>query len=139
MPALAGDYEGGTDYSHHSGAFKDVILVNGQELENPLNQESVSFRGLQDGEYIVNVMHYVANGLDPLPVMLAGCPPLGVGETVNEKVWLSKPVPAIFAMEMKPLPGVLTQSTGLLLPSLLIRANSASIFGPTWMHLLQSV
>lgn len=50
------------------GMFKDVILLNGKEISNPLNQESVAFRGLQDGEYVVNVVHYIANGSAPLPV-----------------------------------------------------------------------
>ncbi|WP_238368525.1 hypothetical protein [Mesobacterium pallidum] len=50
------------------GMFKDVILFNDREVINPLNQEIVSFRGLEDGEYVVNVVHYIANGTDPLPV-----------------------------------------------------------------------
>jgi hypothetical protein len=50
------------------GMFKDVIEMNGTLIENPLNQEIVSFRGLSDGEYTVNVVHYIANGADPLPV-----------------------------------------------------------------------
>ncbi len=50
------------------GMFKDVILVNGKEVKNPLNQEIVSIRGLLDGEYIVNIEHYIANGSAPLPV-----------------------------------------------------------------------
>jgi hypothetical protein len=50
------------------GMFKDVMLLNGKEISNPLNQESVAFRGLQDGEYVVNVVHYIANGTAPLPV-----------------------------------------------------------------------
>jgi len=50
------------------GMFKDVILYNGKEVTNPLNQEIVSFRGLEDGEYVVNVVHYIANGTAPLPV-----------------------------------------------------------------------
>ncbi len=50
------------------GMFKDVILFNGKEVTNPLNQEIVSFRGLEDGEYIVNIVHYIANGVTPLPV-----------------------------------------------------------------------
>lgn len=52
------------------GMFRDVILVDGKELSNPLNQEIVAFRGLQDGEYVVNVVHYIANGSAPLPVMV---------------------------------------------------------------------
>jgi len=50
------------------GMFKDVMLLDGKEISNPLNQESVAFRGLQDGEYVVNVVHYIANGTAPLPV-----------------------------------------------------------------------
>lgn len=50
------------------GMFKDVVLVNGQEVTNPLNQEIVAFRGLEDGEYTVNIVHYIANGSAPLPV-----------------------------------------------------------------------
>ena len=50
------------------GMFKDVILLNNVEISNPLNQETVAFRGLQDGEYIVNVVLYIANGSAPLPV-----------------------------------------------------------------------
>ena len=42
------------------GMFKDVLLYNGVEVSNPLNQEIVSFRGLQDGEYTVNIVHYIA-------------------------------------------------------------------------------
>jgi hypothetical protein len=50
------------------GMFKDVILLNNEEITNPLNQETIAFRGLQDGEYVVNVVHYIANGSAPLPV-----------------------------------------------------------------------
>ena len=50
------------------GMFKDVILFNDKEITNPLNQEIISFRGLEDGEYVVNIVHYIANGTAPLPV-----------------------------------------------------------------------
>ena len=50
------------------GMFKDVILLNNEEVTNPLNKETVAFRGLQDGEYVVNIVHYIANGAAPLPV-----------------------------------------------------------------------
>lgn len=50
------------------GQFKDVILVNGEEIENPLNQETVSVRGLMNGEYVVNVVHFIATSTDPVPV-----------------------------------------------------------------------
>ena len=50
------------------GQFKDVLLINGQEVANPLNQETVSIRGLMDGEYVVNVVHFIATSTDPVPV-----------------------------------------------------------------------
>lgn len=50
------------------GQFKDVILVNGEEVANPLNQETVSIRGLMNGEYVVNVVHFIATSTDPVPV-----------------------------------------------------------------------
>ncbi|HHY49735.1 MAG TPA: hypothetical protein GYA10_08320 [Alphaproteobacteria bacterium] len=50
------------------GLFKDVILVNGEERANPLNEEIVSVRGLLDGEYVVNVVHYIATTVEPVPV-----------------------------------------------------------------------
>lgn len=49
------------------GMFRDVILMNGEEVTNRLNQEIVSIRGKVDGEYIVNIVHYIANA-GPLPV-----------------------------------------------------------------------
>ena len=52
------------------GMFKDTVLVNGKEIENPLNQEIVAIRGLEDGQYVVNVVHYIANGTAPLPVQV---------------------------------------------------------------------
>jgi hypothetical protein len=52
------------------GMFKDVVLLDGKEISNPLNQEIVAFRGLEDGEYVVNVVHYIANGTVPLPVQV---------------------------------------------------------------------
>ncbi len=50
------------------GQFKDVLLINGEEVVNPLNQETVSVRGLMDGEYVVNVVHFVATTVEPVPV-----------------------------------------------------------------------
>lgn len=50
------------------GMFRDVILYDGREIENPLNQESVSIRGLADGEYVVNIVHYIASTAEPVPV-----------------------------------------------------------------------
>ena len=39
-----------------------------ERIENPLNQENATLRGIVPGEYVVNVYHYVANGIDPVPV-----------------------------------------------------------------------
>jgi hypothetical protein len=50
------------------GLFRDVMVVNGKRIENPLNQESVALRGIVAGEYTVNIYHYVATGVDPVPV-----------------------------------------------------------------------
>jgi hypothetical protein len=50
------------------GMFKDVVLFNDKEITNPLNQEIISFRGLEDGEYVVNIVHYIANSTVHLPV-----------------------------------------------------------------------
>ncbi len=51
------------------GMFKDTIVVDGQKIANPLNQETVTLRGLMAGEYIVNVHQYLATAPGtPVPV-----------------------------------------------------------------------
>jgi hypothetical protein len=40
------------------GRSSDVIQVAGREIVNPLNQEVVSIRGIQPGEYVVNLHLY---------------------------------------------------------------------------------
>jgi hypothetical protein len=50
------------------GMYKDTLIVDGQRIQNPLNQEIVTMRGIVPGEYVVNVFHYLANGVDPIPV-----------------------------------------------------------------------
>lgn len=50
------------------GLFKDTMVFNGERIANPLNQENVTLRGIVPGEYVVNVYHYVATGVDPVPV-----------------------------------------------------------------------
>ena len=50
------------------GLYADRIELDGQEVSNPINQETVSVRALQPGEYVVNVLHYQANYEAPLPV-----------------------------------------------------------------------
>jgi len=50
------------------GLLADRIELNGQQIVNPINQEIVTVRGLQSGEYLVNLMHYESNYAAPLPV-----------------------------------------------------------------------
>lgn len=50
------------------GAENDTLIVDGQPIVNPLNQEVVTVRGLLPGEYVVNVHRYRAAGRDLLPV-----------------------------------------------------------------------
>jgi hypothetical protein len=40
------------------GNYLDTVTVNGKKVTFPLNQETVSLRGIVPGEYIVNVYHF---------------------------------------------------------------------------------
>ena len=50
------------------GVFADQINVNGVKMQNPINQETVTVRATQPGEYVVNLLHYKSNYSVPLPV-----------------------------------------------------------------------
>ena len=50
------------------GVFADQINVNGVKVQNPINQETVTVRATQSGEYVVNLLHYKSNYSVPLPV-----------------------------------------------------------------------
>ncbi len=50
------------------GRLQDRLVVDGEEISNPVNQETVSVRRLVGGEYVVNVLHYQATTKEPLPV-----------------------------------------------------------------------
>jgi hypothetical protein len=50
------------------GLFADRIVLDGTEVSSPINQETVSVRALQPGEYVVNLLHYQANYSEPLAV-----------------------------------------------------------------------
>jgi hypothetical protein len=50
------------------GIFADRIVLDGVEVANPINQETVTVRALQPGEYVVNLLHYQSNYSAPLPV-----------------------------------------------------------------------
>jgi hypothetical protein len=48
------------------GMTNDVIVVNSKEIVNPLNQEVVTLRGIQPGEYTVNVHYYDSKNGQPV-------------------------------------------------------------------------
>lgn len=50
------------------GHLQDRLTIDGVEVANPVNQETVSVRRLVNGEYVVNVLHYQAHADRPLPV-----------------------------------------------------------------------
>ena len=50
------------------GMVNDTISINGEEVENPLNQEVVTLRGVVKGEYIVNLHYYASETEKPIDV-----------------------------------------------------------------------
>ncbi|MBN9332616.1 hypothetical protein [Devosia sp.] len=50
------------------GNYLDEITVNGKLIRVPLNQETVTVRGVIPGEYVVNVYHYLNPSGAPVPV-----------------------------------------------------------------------
>ena len=50
------------------GLFADRLVLDGLTVSNPINQETVTLRALQPGEYVVNLLHYKSNYREPLPV-----------------------------------------------------------------------
>ena len=50
------------------GLANDTLVVNGQQVVNPLNQEVVTIRGFAPGEYVVNVFYYDSKDGQPVPV-----------------------------------------------------------------------
>jgi hypothetical protein len=50
------------------GAYRDTIVVNGQEIDYPLNQETVTIRGIIPGEYVINVYYYLNQSPGAVPV-----------------------------------------------------------------------
>lgn len=48
------------------GVLNDTIMVDGQEVTHQLNQEIVTIRGKQVGEYVVNLYYY--QNASPLPL-----------------------------------------------------------------------
>ena len=50
------------------GLENDTIVVNGKKIINPLNQEVVTLRGIEPGEFIVNVHYYETHDNAPVDV-----------------------------------------------------------------------
>ncbi len=80
VDALVEDPQGGLVWYHNRdtglmhldrddrGVFADNITINGVKVSNPINQETVTVRAAQPGEYVVNLLHYKSNYSTPLPV-----------------------------------------------------------------------
>lgn len=50
------------------GLSNDTLVINGQQVVNPLNQEVVTLRGIAPGEYTVNLQYYESKNGQPVPV-----------------------------------------------------------------------
>jgi len=50
------------------GLLNDTISINGEEIQNPLNQEVVTIRGVVKGEYVVNLHYYASETEKPVDV-----------------------------------------------------------------------
>jgi hypothetical protein len=50
------------------GVSNDTIVINGQKVVNPLNQEVVTIRGFAPGEYTVNAHYYDTQNGQPVSV-----------------------------------------------------------------------
>ena len=50
------------------GLINDTLDINGRIIQNPLNQEVVTIRGVIPGEYVVNVHYYASTTRQPVPV-----------------------------------------------------------------------
>lgn len=50
------------------GNYLDEMTVNGELIQIPLNQETVTMRGVVPGEYVINVYHFANPTEEPVPV-----------------------------------------------------------------------
>ena len=50
------------------GLLNDTIDINGETIQNPLNQEVVTIRGVVKGEYVVNLHYYATETGKPVDV-----------------------------------------------------------------------
>jgi len=47
-----------------------MMTINGKKVESPINQETVTLRGVMPGEYVVNVLHYKSQTSSPVPISI---------------------------------------------------------------------
>jgi len=50
------------------GSGRERMTVNGRTIQNPLNQEIVTIRGIAPGEYVINAQEFIASSPDKVPV-----------------------------------------------------------------------
>jgi hypothetical protein len=53
------------------GMTNDVLTLNGKEIVNPLNVEVATIRGIEPGEFTVNVNYYETKNGEPVPVTVS--------------------------------------------------------------------
>jgi hypothetical protein len=53
------------------GLANDVITINGKQIVNPLNTEVVTIRGIEPGEFTVNVQYYDTKNGNPVEVTVS--------------------------------------------------------------------
>ncbi len=53
------------------GLSNDTIVINGQKVVNPLNQEVVTIRGVAAGEYTLNAHYYDSKDREPVPITVS--------------------------------------------------------------------
>jgi hypothetical protein len=53
------------------GLTNDVLTLNGKEIVNPLNVEVATIRGIEPGEFTVNVNYYETKNGEPVPVTVS--------------------------------------------------------------------
>ncbi|MBE7941406.1 MULTISPECIES: hypothetical protein [Ramlibacter] len=91
------------------GNANDTIVVNGQKVVNPLNQEVVTLRGIEPGEYVVNANYYdgakggAAGGAAPEPGLGAPVPVTVSVVKVNPKAEV-----VFYGQQVLPGPGAET-------------------------------
>lgn len=52
------------------GNLNDHLTINGQTVQNPLNQEVTTIRGVIPGEYTVNIHYYATENREPVKVTI---------------------------------------------------------------------